>query len=150
MGLSVPCSVVAVNLQRLQGAPIVRESEVEFVTATLGTDVVVVADGIWQRPQNWLMGVVMKNPDLLLCTPWLVEENTLPRVESHRESISNGYWKLPCSNPFGIQLVDPICPDDPEPQHASLPFDRVAQVGVPGRHGQSTGSPGHQGLRGAL
>ena len=56
MGLSVPCSVVAVNLQRLQGAPIVRESEVEFVTATLGTDVVVVADGIWQRPQKLVDG----------------------------------------------------------------------------------------------
>ena len=76
------------------------------------------------------MGVVMKNPDLLLCTPWLVEENTSPRVESHRESDSNGYWKSPCSNPFGIPVIVPICPDDPVPQHASLPFDRVAQVWV--------------------
>ena len=56
MGLSVPCSVVAVNLQRLQGAPIVRESEVEFVTATLGTDVVVVADGVRKRPHKLVDG----------------------------------------------------------------------------------------------
>ena len=58
MGLSVPCSIVAVNSQRLQGASPVRESEVEFVTAILGTDVVVVADGVRKRPHKLVDGCV--------------------------------------------------------------------------------------------
>ena len=37
---------------------LVRKSEVEFVTAILGTDVVVVADGVWQRAHKLVNGGV--------------------------------------------------------------------------------------------
>ena len=46
------------DLQRLQGASLVRKSEVEFVTAILGTNVVVVADGVWQRAHKLVNGGV--------------------------------------------------------------------------------------------